>query len=74
MRLDVIIKTVFVTNLQEYVDKILFGPQIVSIPTFNDRHAFLVVVQSDKIKISDWGGEKNKTRGLTKVNGKKSTI
>lgn len=39
------------------------GPQIVSLPTPPYRHAFLVNVTPNRIKISDWGGEENRKRG-----------
>ena len=50
------------------------GPQIVSIPIYPQRHAFLVDIQSDKIMVSDWGGAKNKIRGIPMINGKKNQI
>jgi len=46
-------------------EEITNGPQIVSIPVPPYRHAFLVDVQPKKIMISDWGGEENKTLGIT---------
>ena len=53
-------------------DEINHGPQIVSIPVPPQRHAFLVDVQRNKIMISDWGGEENKTVGLEYISGKKN--
>lgn len=50
------------------------GPQIVSIPIYPQRHAFLVDIQKDKIMASDWGGAKNKIRGIPMINGKKNKI
>ena len=41
---------------------IVDGPQIVSLPVPPERHAILVDIQKDKIMISDWGGESNRTR------------
>lgn len=60
-------------ELQAVVNKIKEGPQIVAdiVITHEDRsdeqHAFLVDVRSSerKIMIADWGGESNKTRGLS---------
>jgi hypothetical protein len=50
-------------------NKINDGPQIVSLPVPPMRHAFLVDVQpnNQRIMISDWGGEENKTAGLAKI-------
>lgn len=45
-------------ELNNYVyNEIKEGPQICTIPAPPYRHAFLVDVQTDKIMISDWGGE-----------------
>jgi len=47
------------------------GPQIVSIPVPPQRHAFLVDVQPNKIMVSDWGGEENKTVGLEYISSRR---
>jgi len=52
-------------ELNNLVDILEKGPTVVSIPIPpKERHAFLVDIQTDKIMISDWGGESNKTRGI----------
>jgi hypothetical protein len=53
-------------ELKDLVNKINYGPQIVSIPVPPYRHAFLVDIQRNKkkIMISDWGGPENKTAGI----------
>jgi hypothetical protein len=60
---------------QQLVDfvknEITIGPQIVSIPVPPQRHAFLVDVQPDKIMVSDWGGEENKTVGLEYISSRR---
>lgn len=54
-------------------NEITNGPQIVSIPVPPQRHAFLVDVQPDKIMVSDWGGQNNKTVGLEYISGRENT-
>lgn len=47
-------------NIKLFVNnEINEGPQVVSLPTPPYRHAFLVNITPDAIKISDWGGEQN---------------
>ena len=68
-------KPVSDADLDKFVrNEIKKGPQIVSIPIYPQRHAFLVDIQSDKIMVSDWGGAKNKIRGIPMINGKKNKI
>ena len=60
-------------DLDKFVrNEIKFGPQIVSIPIPPQRHAFLVDIQKNKIMVSDWGGAKNKFRGIPTIDGKKN--
>ena len=67
------IKPVSEKELKDFVNNdIDLGPQVVSIPIPPQRHAFLIDVQENKIMVSDWGGEENKTRGIKMLeNGKK---
>lgn len=66
-------KPVSDADLDNFVrNEIKPGPQIVSIPIYPQRHAFLVDIQKDKIMASDWGGDENKTRGIPLINGKKN--
>jgi hypothetical protein len=53
-------------QVTELINKINYGPQIISLPVPPWRHAFLLDIQPDKkrIMISDWGGKKNKTAGI----------
>lgn len=68
-------KPVSDADLDKFVrNEIKKGPQIVSIPIYPQRHAFLVDIQSDKIMVSDWGGAKNKIRGIPMINGKRNNI
>ena len=67
------IKSVSDEQLNDFVyNDIQMGPQVVSIPIPPQRHAFLIDVQKDKIMVSDWGGEKNKTLGIYILDGKKN--
>jgi hypothetical protein len=60
-------------ELNDFVNnEINYGPQIVSIPVPNQRHAFLIDVQPKKIMISDWGGKEHKTSGLEYICGRKN--
>ena len=60
-------------ELHRFVDKdIEVGPQIVTLPVPNERHAILIDVQKNKIMISDWGGRKNEFRGLPRKNNRKN--
>jgi hypothetical protein len=64
---------VSIDELYRFVNKdIDMGPQIVTLPVPNERHAILVDVQKTKIMISDWGGRKNEFRGLPKKNRRKN--
>lgn len=59
-------------KIEEFIkNNITYGPQIVSLPVPDQRHAFIVDIQRDgNIIIVDWGGEKNKTRGIEPKPGK----
>jgi hypothetical protein len=63
--------TVSDQEIDEFIKtEIKEGPQIVSIPTGKERHAFLVDIESGEdgmIFISDWGGPDNETRGLQEI-------
>ena len=55
-------------------NKISHGPQFVSLPVPQWRHAFLVDIQSNnkRIMISDWRGDHYKTVGLKKIGNVKN--
>ena len=64
---------VSIDELQRFVDKdIEIGPQMVTLPVPNERHAILVDVPKTTIMISDWGGRKNEFRGLPRKNNRKN--
>lgn len=56
------------SEIQRFVDIEIDDqlPQVVSLPVRIERHAFLVDIQpkNQRIMISDWGGDKNKERGI----------
>lgn len=56
------------SEIQRFVDIEIDDqlPQVVSVPVRTERHAFLVDIQpkNQRIMISDWGGDKNKARGI----------
>jgi len=66
------------SELQRFVDIEIDDqlPQVVSVPVRTERHAFLVDIQQKnrRIMISDWGGGKNKTRGIEYVQKNKRKI
>ena len=52
-------------EVNDLINKLVEGPKVVSLPIPpNERHAFLIDVQPNKIMVSDWGGIKNKTLGI----------
>jgi len=64
---------VSIDELHRFVNKdVGLGPQIVTLPVSNERHAILVDVQKTKIMISDWGGRKNEFRGQPRKNNRKN--
>lgn len=66
------------SEIQRFVDIEIDDqlPQVVSVPVRTERHAFLVDIQpkNRRIMISDWGGSKNKTRGIEYVQKNKRKI
>jgi hypothetical protein len=64
-------------QIQHFVDnKIVNGPQLVTLPTPPDSHSIFVnVIYDDKVMISDWGGEENQYLGIetNKKNKKNKT-